>query len=80
MKEIPFRISFPETRINLKESKPTMDEISGLWSEVYPSIFQILRQFRNPQRKASDLGPAIAEMIRVASSSAYSMSERSMRE
>lgn len=66
IKEIPFRISFPETRINLKESKPTMDEIAGSWSEVH-------MDFPNPpvveetaEESECDINAAIAEMIRVA--------------
>ena len=66
IKEIPFRISFPETRINLKESKPTMDEISGSWSEVH-------MDFPNPpvveetaEESECDINAAIAEMIRIA--------------
>ena len=67
IKSIPFKISFPETKINLKESKPTMDEISGPWSEVY-------LDFPNPpviQESAAeegdcDMNEMIAEMIRVA--------------
>ena len=66
VKEIPFRISFPETRINLKESKPTMDEISGLWSEVYLDFPNPPAVQESAEEGECDLGPAIAEMIRVA--------------
>ena len=66
VKEIPFRISFPETRINLKESKPTMDEISGLWSEVYLDFPNPPAVQESTEEGECDLGPAIAEMIRVA--------------
>ncbi|MGB5822630.1 MAG: hypothetical protein WBH44_01030 [Proteocatella sp.] len=41
VKTIPFKVSFPETRINLKEMIPTMDEIAGDWSQVYMKFLNI---------------------------------------
>lgn len=41
VKTIPFKVSFPETRINLKEMIPTMDEIAGEWSQVYLKFVNI---------------------------------------
>ncbi len=67
IKEIPFKINFPNTQINLKELKPTMDEIAGNWANVYitfPEAKVVPIQEGEPSE--CDISGAIAEFLSVA--------------
>lgn len=68
IKEIPFKINFPNTQINLKELNPTMDEIVGAWSEVYMTFpnMKIETGDKAAGDEECDMSEEIAEFFRVA--------------
>ncbi|SKB46351.1 hypothetical protein SAMN02745120_1605 [Acetoanaerobium noterae] len=68
IKEIPFKISFPNMQINLKEMYPTMDEIAGNWQTVYmtfPNIEADLNYIKSEGGEC-DFTAEMVELFKVA--------------
>jgi len=68
LKTFSFKVSFPETKIVLKEEAPTMDEISGDWSEVYMTFpdVQVTPRAAGEEAKECDITEEIAQVLKTA--------------
>lgn len=67
LKTFSFKVSFPETKILLKEEIPTMDEIAGDWSEVYMTFPDVRVTAKSTGEEGEcEITEAIAELLRTA--------------
>ena len=68
LKTFKFKVSFPETKILLKEEMPTMDEIAGDWSEVYmtfPNV-KVTPKAAGEKKSECDITEEIAQVLKAA--------------
>lgn len=68
LKTISFKVSFPETKILLKDEIPTMDEITGDWGEVYMTFpdVQVTPRAAGEEPNECDITEAVAQYLRTA--------------
>lgn len=68
LKTISFKVSFPETKILLKDEIPTMDEISGDWGEVYMTFpdVQVTPRAAGEEANECDITEEVAQFLRTA--------------